>query len=761
MQALHAPALSRGCSSSRPAAPQPTPAPILGLSRHISNGRHQPCSQDTLVARAVELDLAALEAQFPDRDGGPGKKGKPKKPLAKAKPSKGSSKAGSAAASMDESSSNGKAAAAAKNGNGSSSSSSAGSAGATLSVDQTYEEPDPVPAGVVIGDDEEASEGPLRSGSSGIASGLRLENVSITFKNQQVLKDCTWEVKKGERVGLVGVNGAGKTTQLQIVMGRLIPDGGEVIKAKRNMKVAYLAQEFDVDPTRTVREEFNSVYKQQLKVVSERERISKELEGVGEDMERMQALLDRLERLNAQALDMDVNLLDKKIDQMMPELGFMPQDNDRLVSSYSGGWQMRMCLGKLLLQEPDVLLLDEPTNHLDLDAIEWLEGYLKQQDVPMVIVSHDREFLDNLATKIVETERGVATTYKGNYTAYVAAKAEREALQWAAYERQQKEVDKLQDLVRRLAGGAQSGRAAAAEKQLERMKAEGLIEKPFVPKRRSFTFPPVEKMGANVVEIKGLSHGYNNRLLFKDVDLEIGQGERIAIIGPNGAGKSTLLRLIMGREQPLRGTVRLGAHNIVPNYFEQNQAEALDLNMSVLDTLVTSAPDAKINDLKQLLGRMLFSGNAMDKKVKVLSGGEKARLALAKFMCTQGTLLVLDEPTNHLDIPSKETLEEAIRCFEGAVIAVSHDRYFLKRIATRVLLAEDRQLKDFQGDYEYYLEKNETEAEKMAVKAAKAKAVEQAAIKAKSKMSKAERERQKKDKAKAFNEAAAGKSSRR
>uniref|UniRef100_A0A383WHR1 ABC transporter domain-containing protein n=1 Tax=Tetradesmus obliquus TaxID=3088 RepID=A0A383WHR1_TETOB len=701
MQALHAPALSRGCSSSRPAAPQPTPAPILGLSRHISNGRHQPCSQDTLVARAVELDLAALEAQFPDRDGGPGKKGKPKKPLAKAKPSKGSSKAGSAAASMDESSSNGKAAAAAKNGNGSSSSSSAGSAGATLSVDQTYEEPDPVPAGVVIGDDEEASEGPLRSGSSGIASGLRLENVSITFKNQQVLKDCTWEVKKGERVGLVGVNGAGKTTQLQIVMGRLIPDGGEVIKAKRNMKVAYLAQEFDVDPTRTVREEFNSVYKQQLKVVSERERISKELEGVGEDMERMQALLDRLERLNAQALDMDVNLLDKKIDQMMPELGFMPQDNDRLVSSYSGGWQMRMCLGKLLLQEPDVLLLDEPTNHLDLDAIEWLEGYLKQQDVPMVIVSHDREFLDNLATKIVETERGVATTYKGNYTAYVAAKAEREALQWAAYERQQKEVDKLQDLVRRLAGGAQSGRAAAAEKQLERMKAEGLIEKPFVPKRRSFTFPPVEKMGANVVEIKGLSHGYNNRLLFKDVDLEIGQGERIAIIGPNGAGKSTLLRLIMGREQPLRGTV------------------------------------------------------------KVLSGGEKARLALAKFMCTQGTLLVLDEPTNHLDIPSKETLEEAIRCFEGAVIAVSHDRYFLKRIATRVLLAEDRQLKDFQGDYEYYLEKNETEAEKMAVKAAKAKAVEQAAIKAKSKMSKAERERQKKDKAKAFNEAAAGKSSRR
>ncbi|KAF6252209.1 P-loop containing nucleoside triphosphate hydrolase protein [Scenedesmus sp. NREL 46B-D3] len=769
MHVLHAPATSRGCSSSssRPAGPQPNSARSISSFRHTSSSSCQQWRHETLIARAVELDLAELERQFPDSSSS-GKKGKPKKP-AKSKPaSKGSSKTGSAAASMEESSG---AAAAAKKRNGSSN--GAGSAGATVSVDKTYEEPDPVPAGVVVGDDDEAAEGPMRAGSSGISSGLRLENVSITFKNQQVLKDCTWEVKKGERVGLVGVNGAGKTTQLQIVMGRLTPDAGEVIKAKRNMKVAYLAQEFDVEPSRTVREEFSSVYRQQLKVVSERERISKELEGVGEDMDRMQCANQGVGRAWAgcaagppgaaqrAGLDMDVQLLDKKIDQMMPELGFMPQDNDRLVSSYSGGWQMRMCLGKLLLQEPDVLLLDEPTNHLDLDAIEWLEGYLKQQEVPMVIVSHDREFLDNLCTKVVETERGVATTYKGNYTAYVAAKAEREALQWAAYERQQKEIDKLQDLVRRLAGGAQSGRAAAAEKQLERMKAEGLIEKPFVPKRRSFTFPPVEKMGTNVVEIKGLSHGYDGRLLFKDVDLEIGQGERIAIIGPNGAGKSTLLRLIMGREKALRGTVRLGEHNIVPNYFEQNQAEALDLSTSVLDTLVRSAPDAKINDLKQLLGRMLFSGNAMEKKVKVLSGGEKARLALAKFMCTQGTLLVLDEPTNHLDIPSKETLEEAIRCFEGAVIAVSHDRYFLKRIATRVLLAEDRQLKDFQGDYEYYLSKNDTEAEKMAVKAAKVKAVEQSAIKAKSKMSKAERERQKKDKAKAFNDAAAGKSKRR
>eukprot|EP00878_Enallax_costatus_P031305 GHUV01034225.1.p1 GENE.GHUV01034225.1~~GHUV01034225.1.p1 ORF type:complete len:665 (+),score=134.63 GHUV01034225.1:184-2178(+) len=553
----------------------------------------------------MQVDVAELVATN-------GKKGKKK-----GKKSKSSSPVGSQTnsplASLEETS----AAVAANGAAGDSAAVTSGSAAATTTFSEaTFEEPDPVPAGVTIGDD--TTDEKSRAGSSGISSGLRLENVSITFKNQQVLRDVSWEVKKGERVGLVGVNGAGKTTQLQIVMGRLQPDGGEVIKAKRNMKVAYLAQEFDVDPTRTVREEFYSVYNKQLAIVAEQERISKGLETVGDDMNKMQTLLDRLDKLNAQAIDLDVKLLDKKIDQMMPELGFMSGDNDRLVASYSGGWQMRMCLGKLLLQEPDVLLLDEPTNHLDLDAIEWLEGYLKQQDVPMVIVSHDREFLDNLCTKIVETERGVATTYKGNYTEYMKQKTEREALQWAAYEKQQKEIEKLQDMVRRLSGGAQSGRAAAAEKQIERMKAEGLIEKPFVAKRRSFTFPPVEKMGQTVVQAQDLSHGYDGRLLFKNVDLEIEQGERIAIIGPNGAGKSTLLRLIMGKEKPMRGTVRLGEHNIVPNYFEQNQAEALDLQKTVLQTLVEASPDAKINDLKQLLGRMLFSGSAMDKKVSHL-----------------------------------------------------------------------------------------------------------------------------------------------
>lgn len=603
---------------------------------------------------------------------------------------------------------------------------------------------------------------PLNTKSSiGVSSGIKLEAVSVNFKNHQVLREVSWDVKRGERVGLVGVNGAGKTTQLQVITGALHPDSGEIIKAKENMKIAYLTQEFDVDPRRTVREEFMSAFKDQLSVTNRQEEIAKELEECGEDMDRMSMLLDELNELSSKAVDLDVALLDKKIDKMMPELGFTQEDNDRLVASFSGGWQMRMCLGKILLQDPDLLLLDEPTNHLDVDAIEWLEGYLKTQEIPMVIVSHDRSFLDALCNKIVETERGVATSYKGNYTEFVKQKEEKTAQQWVAWEKQQKEIERQEEMARRLAGGANSGRASTAEKTLERLKQSGTyVEKPFVPKKRPFTFPPVERMGQLAVRVASLTHGYNGRCLFNDANLEIHRGERVAIIGPNGAGKSTLLRLLMGREAPQEGTVELGPHGIVPNYFEQNQAEALDPKLTVIETLQRAAPDAKLNDIKALLGKMLFSGAGMEKRVDVLSGGEKARLALAKFMLTKGSLLVLDEPTNHLDIPSKETLEEAVRSFEGAVIAVSHDRYFLKQIATRVVTVEDGKLVDYDGDYELFLEENEEERGKMEKMEEKQREIEKSTIKAKSKMSKAEKAAAKKEKAKSYNTAVAGKGGR-
>lgn len=589
-----------------------------------------------------------------------------------------------------------------------------------------------------------------RSGASSVSSGVRLEHIAKTFKNAQVLKDVSWEVKKGERVGLVGINGAGKTTQLKIISGEEEPDSGAVIKANPNMKISYLTQEFEVVPTRTVREEFLSAFEEQMDVARRMEQVQSDLENATEDMERMAALLDELDLLQKKAESLDLFDVDVKINKMMPELGFTLEDSDRLVASYSGGWQMRMSLGKILLQDPDLLLLDEPTNHLDLDTIEWLEGYLKQQDVPMVVVSHDRAFLDQLCNKIVETDLGVSMTFQGNYSEYVAQKAEWVEAQRMAFEKQQKEIARTEDMIQRLSGGANTGRASAAEKQLEKMQEDGkIVDKPFERKQLRFRFPELERSGRTVVDVKNLSHSYSSKMLFDKANLEIERGEKIAFIGPNGCGKSTLLRFIMGFENSRHGGVALGEHRVAANYFEQNQAEALDSEKTVLKTLEEAADGWRINDVKALLGRCGFKGEMVNKKVSVLSGGEKARLALCKFMVTPATLLVLDEPTNHLDIPTKEMLEEALREFSGTVIAVSHDRYFLRQIVNRVIEVKEHKLQDYQGDYNYYLEKN-LEARRKELERESELEAAAPTVKAKSKMSKAEKELQKKQKAQAF-----------
>ncbi|KAG5031705.1 hypothetical protein GLYMA_06G146900v4 [Glycine max] len=587
------------------------------------------------------------------------------------------------------------------------------------------------------------------SGASGISSGVKLENVGKAYKGVTVLKDVSWEVKKGEKVGLVGVNGAGKTTQMRIIAGLEEPDFGNVVKAKENMRIAFLNQEFEVALSRTVREEFTSAFKEEMEVAGKLEKVQKALEGAVNDLELMGRLLDEFDLLQRRAQNVNLDEVDAKISKLMPELGFAPEDSDRLVASFSGGWQMRMCLGKILLQEPDLLLLDEPTNHLDLDTIEWLEDYLNQQDVPMVIISHDRAFLDQLCTKIVETDMGVSRTFEGNYSQYVISKAAWIEAQYAAWEKQQKEIEHTRDLISRLGAGANSGRASSAEKKLERLQEEELVEKPFERKQMKIRFPERGRSGRSVVAIQNLEFGFEDKTLFKKANLTIERGEKIAIIGPNGCGKSTLLKLIMGLEKPTGGEVLLGEHNVLPNYFEQNQAEALDLEKTVLETVEEAAEDWRIDDIKGLLGRCNFKADMLDRKVSLLSGGEKARLAFCKFMVKPSTLLVLDEPTNHLDIPSKEMLEEAINEYEGTVITVSHDRYFIKQIVNRVIEIKDGTIQDYAGDYDYYLEKNldarERELEREAELDSKAPKV-----KAKSKMSKAEKEARKKQKMQAF-----------
>ncbi|XP_006827126.2 ABC transporter F family member 5 [Amborella trichopoda] len=589
-------------------------------------------------------------------------------------------------------------------------------------------------------------------GASSVSSGIRLENISKTFKGVTVLKDVSWEVKKGEKVGLVGVNGAGKTTQLKIITGEEEPDSGNIIKAKPNMKIAFLTQEFEVSPSKTVREEFMSTFKEEMEIAQRLEKVEKALESTIEDLNLMGRLLDEQDLLLKRAEALDLDEVDAKISKMMPELGFAPEDGDRLVASFSSGWQMRMSLGKILLQEPDLLLLDEPTNHLDLDTIEWLEGYLKKQAVPMVIISHDRAFLDQLCTKIVETDMGVSKTYEGNYSEYIIAKATWIEAQYAAWEKQQKQIDHTKGIINRLSAGANAGRASTAEKKLEKLQDEEQIEKPFQRKQIKFRFPEQERSGRSVVTIKNVEFGYEDQILFHKANLNIERGEKVAIIGPNGCGKSTLLKMIMGYVKPDRGEVLLGEHNVLPNYFEQNQAEALDLDKTVIETVEEAVEDWRLDDIKGLLGRCNFKLDMLDRKVSLLSGGEKARLAFCKFMVKPSTLLILDEPTNHLDIPTKEMLEEAIREYTGTVVAVSHDRYFIREIVNRVVELKDKTLQDYAGDYNYYLEKNLDAREKELEREAE---LEEKApkVKAKSKMSKAEKEARKKQRVAAFQQA--------
>lgn len=571
---------------------------------------------------------------------------------------------------------------------------------------------------------------------------LRLEHISKIYSTGEVLKDVTWEVKPGERVGLVGVNGAGKSTQLKIITGEVEPTAGEVIRPA-SLRIAYLTQEFEVEPTRTVKEEFWTVFTEANEVQQALNQLHHEMETA--EPEELNKLIHKLDKLQRKFEALDAYTLESQIEKILPEMGFTSEDGERLVSSFSGGWQMRISLGKILLQEPDVLLLDEPTNHLDLETIEWLENYLKGINTPMVIVSHDREFLDRLCTKIVETERGISTTYLGNYSAYLQQKLELKEAQAATYERQQKELAKQQEFIERFrASATRSTQAKSREKQLEKI---DLVDAPISDlKTLKFRFPASPRSGREVVIIEDLTHSYNDNILFLGAELTIERGDRIAILGPNGAGKSTLLRMMMGMEQPEEGTISLGKHNVIPGYFEQNQAEALDLEKTVMDTIHDEVPDWKNEEVRTLLGRFLFSGDTVLKQVKALSGGEKARLALAKMLLQPANLLILDEPTNHLDIPAKEMLEEALQNYDGTAIIVSHDRYFISQVANKIVEIREGELLVYTGDYHYYLNKiaEEKEKERQRIEAEK-KAAKQAEKKAKQ----AEKQKQKKNKSKA------------
>ena len=552
---------------------------------------------------------------------------------------------------------------------------------------------------------------------------MKMDGGKLRFRNQEVLRGVTWDVQTGQRVGLVGSNGAGKTTQLRVLAGELELEEGEVVKSTSELRTSFLRQEFreEMDQDASLREELTKAFSDVLQLQARYTKAEESLAAAGDDVEAMQVALDSMAELQTQLDNSDATAMERRVDKVMGAMGFAPTDAELPVSSFSGGWKMRIGLAKTLLQEPQVLLLDEPTNHMDLESVEWLENYLREQTekIALVIVSHDREFLDRVCTKIVETTQGVANSYNGNYRSFLDQKAELEALQMDRFERQQKDIRALKNEISKL--GAIEGQAVTARQKERQLKeiAEGgpdHVSRPFVDKKKfSFRFPPAPRSGKEVIAIEGVTHGYGATTLFRDVDLLIERGDRIAILGPNGAGKTTLLKLIMGFETPREGTAGVVGTNAEVHFFEQDQANALPMDNTVLQTMEDAGrkTDIVYEQIRALLGKFMFKAEKVDDKLSTLSGGEKARVALCRMMMTPSNVLVLDEPTNHLDIGAKEVLEEAIQNFEGTVLMVSHDRYFVSQTANTILAVEGDQVVVYDGDYKAYMEEHEDTKDKV------------------------------------------------
>ena len=542
---------------------------------------------------------------------------------------------------------------------------------------------------------------------------LRLEKISKIYPTGEVLKDVSWEIRNGERIGLVGVNGAGKSTQLKIIAGLEEATGGSLI-SEGDPSIAYLKQEFDVDLSRTVREELFEAFKEASDLLHSQKLIQEKMESelASQDLDYLDSLIKELSIIQSKFESINGYDLESKVEKLLPTIGFNSNDGDRLVGDFSGGWQMRIALGKILLQSPDLLLLDEPTNHLDLETIEWLENYLLNQKVAMVIVSHDRSFLDKVCTRIVNTERGQSKSYLGNYSSYLQQRDLELESTRIAYEKQQKDLQVQKAYIERFrASATRSTQAKSREKLLDKVDKieapENNIKGPI------FKFMDAPRAGKDILSIKDLTHSYEDNILFLGAFLELEPGERIAFLGPNGSGKSTLLRLIMGLEEPDEGSINIGKYNIIPSYFEQNQAEALELEKTVIETISQSVPNWTQTEIRSLLGSFGLTNDSVFKDVSQISGGEKARLALALMIIKPSNLLILDEPTNHLDIPSKQMLEKALSNYNGTALIVSHDRYFISKVANIIVEIRDGQLIKYQGNYKYYKEKKmEEEKEK-------------------------------------------------
>lgn len=536
---------------------------------------------------------------------------------------------------------------------------------------------------------------------------LQATGITKSYGIQNILDGISLMVNEKERVGLVGVNGAGKSTFLQILAGELSYDSGQIHKAKETT-IGYLAQNSGLQSDRTIQEEMLTVFAPLLEAEAELRQLENDIAdpALADDPKRYEELLERYARRSDWFRDHGGYEMNTRIRSVLHGMGFGAFAPDTPIATLSGGQKTRLALARILLQAPDLLMLDEPTNHLDIETLTWLEDYLRGYAGGILVVSHDRYFLDRLVTTIVEIERHQSRRYTGNYSRYMELKAAEYEIRMKQYEKQQEEISRMEDFVQRnIVRASTTKRAQSRRKALDKMER---IDKPLGDlKKASFSFEPDFMSGKEVLQLRGVAVAFNEgaKPLFRNVSFELRRGETAALIGPNGIGKSTLLQCLTGTREPSAGTVNWGT-KVKIAYYDQEQTR-LNPNNTVLEELWSEYPMLEEARIRTILGNFLFSGEDVLKKVAALSGGEKARVALSKLMLRGANMLILDEPTNHLDLVSREVLEAALMDFEGTLLFISHDRYFLNKMAERVLELHPDGIDPYLGNYDDYIAKKQ------------------------------------------------------